>query len=106
MKAVVFPGQGAQRRGMGRELFDAYPGLADEASEVLGYSLRTLCLDDPHRQLGRTEYTQPALFVVGGGAPPPLGGRPRPRPAGIAGATRGGLFARHPPGAVGMAARL
>ncbi|MGY5136601.1 acyltransferase domain-containing protein, partial [Streptomyces nigrescens] len=65
MKAVVFPGQGAQRRGMGRELFDAYPELAEEASEVLGYSLRTLCLDDPHRQLGRTEYTQPALFVVG-----------------------------------------
>ncbi len=65
MKAVVFPGQGAQRRGMGRELFDAYPELVDEASEILGYSLRTLCLDDPRRQLGRTEYTQPALYVVG-----------------------------------------
>ncbi|MEI5130814.1 acyltransferase domain-containing protein, partial [Streptomyces libani] len=80
MKAVVFPGQGAQRRGMGRELFDAYPELAEEASEVLGYSLRTLCLDDPHRQLGRTEYTQPALFVVGGGGPPPPAPPPPPPP--------------------------
>ncbi|MFF4590698.1 ACP S-malonyltransferase [Streptomyces sp. NPDC001388] len=65
MRAVVFPGQGAQRRGMGRELFDAYPGLVEEASDVLGYSIRQLCLDDPHQRLGRTEYTQPALFVTG-----------------------------------------
>lgn len=65
MRAVVFPGQGAQRRGMGRELFDAYPDLADEASDVLGYSIRELCLEDPRRQLGSTEFTQPALFVVG-----------------------------------------
>ncbi|MEU9123596.1 ACP S-malonyltransferase [Streptomyces sp. NPDC048506] len=65
MKAVVFPGQGAQQRGMGRELFDSCPSLTEEASEVLGYSVRELCLDDPRRQLGRTEYTQPALYVVG-----------------------------------------
>ncbi|MFF7725380.1 ACP S-malonyltransferase [Streptomyces sp. NPDC008001] len=65
LKAVVFPGQGAQRRGMGRELFDAYPALTEEASDVLGYSIRTLCLDDPQQQLGNTAYTQPALFVVG-----------------------------------------
>ncbi|MBA2807333.1 ACP S-malonyltransferase [Streptomyces sp. KM273126] len=65
MRAVVFPGQGAQGRGMGRELLDAHPELVEEASNVLGYSVRELCLDDPEGRLGRTEYTQPALYVVG-----------------------------------------
>ena len=65
MRAVVFPGQGAQSRGMGRELFDAYPDLTEQASDVLGYSIRELCLDDPRRRLSHTEFTQPALFVVG-----------------------------------------
>ncbi|WP_314172115.1 ACP S-malonyltransferase [Streptomyces winkii] len=65
MEAVVFPGQGAQARGMGRELFDAFPELTERASGVLGYSVRELCAEDPRRLLRSTEYTQPALFVVG-----------------------------------------
>ncbi|MFI6209100.1 ACP S-malonyltransferase [Streptomyces sp. NPDC051041] len=65
MKALVFPGQGAQFRGMGRDLFDAYPEAAEQASDILGYDLPRLCLHDPHRVLNDTEYTQPALFVVG-----------------------------------------
>ncbi|MFJ5987169.1 ACP S-malonyltransferase [Lentzea sp. NPDC092896] len=65
LTAVIFPGQGAQAKGMGRDLFDAYPELVDRASELLGYSVRELCLDDPRRELKRTEFTQPALFVVG-----------------------------------------
>jgi trans-AT polyketide synthase/acyltransferase/oxidoreductase domain-containing protein len=65
LTAVIFPGQGAQAKGMGRDLFDAYPELVDRASELLGYSVRELCLDDPRRELRRTEFTQPALFVVG-----------------------------------------
>ncbi|WGS47002.1 acyltransferase domain-containing protein [Burkholderia sp. JSH-S8] len=64
-KVFLFPGQGAQRRGMGHELFDAYPALATRASEQLGYDIAELCLDDPRRQLGDTRYTQPALYVVG-----------------------------------------
>jgi trans-AT polyketide synthase/acyltransferase/oxidoreductase domain-containing protein len=65
VKAVIFPGQGAQAKGMGRDLFDAYPEQVEAASDLLGYSIRELCLEDPRRELNRTEFTQPALFVVG-----------------------------------------
>jgi trans-AT polyketide synthase/acyltransferase/oxidoreductase domain-containing protein len=106
MKAVVFPGQGAQRRGMGRELFDAYPELTDEASEILGYSLRTLCLDDPHQQLGRTEYTQPALFVVGALAHRQWRESTGDEPAFLAGHSLGEYCALHGAGAFDFATGL
>jgi trans-AT polyketide synthase/acyltransferase/oxidoreductase domain-containing protein len=64
MHAAIFPGQGSQKPGMGGRLFDAHADLVARADEILGYSLRTLCLEDPHARLGRTLYTQPALFVV------------------------------------------
>lgn len=65
MKAVyVFPGQGSQRKGMGEGLFEKFPDLMSQADECLGYSLKELCLSDPDRVLGKTEYTQPALYVV------------------------------------------
>ncbi|RII13433.1 Polyketide biosynthesis protein BaeE [Streptomyces sp. YIM 130001] len=63
-RIFMFPGQGAQSVGMGRELFDRFPAAEQEASDVLGYSLRSLCLEDPEGRLGNTLYTQPALFVV------------------------------------------
>ena len=42
MKVVMFPGQGAQRIGMGRALFAAFPALVNEADEILGYSVAAL----------------------------------------------------------------
>lgn len=60
----MFPGQGSQRVGMGAGLFESFPTLVACADEVLGYSIKELCLDDPDSRLGRTEYTQPALYVV------------------------------------------
>ena len=64
MKALVFPGQGSQRAGMGEELFDAYGNLVERADDILGYSVRQLCLENPENRLNNTRYTQPALFVV------------------------------------------
>lgn len=64
MKAFLFPGQGSQKKGMGQDLFDRYPIWVAEADAILGYSIKTLCLEDPHNQLKQTQFTQPALFVV------------------------------------------
>ena len=64
MRAVVFPGQGSQRKGMGGSLFDEYAELTSKADQVLGYSIKELCLNDPQDCLGQTQYTQPALYVV------------------------------------------
>jgi malonyl CoA-acyl carrier protein transacylase len=62
--ACLFPGQGSQSKGMGADLFDCFADWTSEADEILGYSIRQLCLQDPEGKLGLTEYTQPALFVV------------------------------------------
>ncbi|OEJ69075.1 ACP S-malonyltransferase [Magnetovibrio blakemorei] len=64
MRAYMFPGQGAQRTGMGEGLFDLFPGLTAQADGVLGYSIRELCLQGPMERLTQTQFTQPALFVV------------------------------------------
>ncbi len=64
MKAIMFPGQGAQAKGMGAGLFERYPAITREASEILGYAVDELCLRDPQNQLSSTMYTQPALYVV------------------------------------------
>lgn len=64
MKVLFFPGQGSQFKGMGQHLWEAYPQLTDSASEILGYSIRELCLNDPQNQLRLTHFTQPALYVV------------------------------------------
>ncbi len=62
--ACVFPGQGSQRKGMGGDLFDHYDSLCAVADDILGYSIRDLCLNNPDGKLRYTQYTQPALFVA------------------------------------------
>lgn len=63
--AVLFPGQGSQFVGMGADLFAARPDLLGEtADELLGWSLRELCLQGPEDELTRTEHAQAALFAV------------------------------------------
>ncbi|WP_054739581.1 ACP S-malonyltransferase [Cellulosilyticum ruminicola] len=64
MKTYVFPGQGSQQKGMGKELFDKYRDLIEISDEILGYSIEELCLEDPEDKLNFTQYTQPALYIV------------------------------------------
>ena len=65
--AFLFPGQGAQVVGMGKDFFDTYD-LAKkrfaEADEALGYSISKLCFEGPADQLQLTEHTQPAILTV------------------------------------------
>ncbi|WP_319925454.1 ACP S-malonyltransferase [Xenorhabdus littoralis] len=60
---AMFPGQGAQFQGMGRDLFDKYQYHMRMAQQVLGYSLAEVCKSETDI-LDRTEVTQPALFVI------------------------------------------
>lgn len=62
--AYIFPGQGAQVVPMGKAVFDRYPGEVEEASDLLGYRIDRLCLQDPEKRLGQTQFTQPALYFT------------------------------------------
>ena len=64
MTTYIFPGQGSQFKGMGNSLFAEFPEFTEKATSILGYSIETLCLEDPHHQLTQTQYTQPALYVI------------------------------------------
>lgn len=68
MKTVfMFPGQGAQAAGMGRDLADSLPevkSLYRQANAIVGYDLAQLCFEGPAEKLDSTEFSQPAIFTT------------------------------------------
>ena len=67
MFSVIFPGQGSQLVGMGKDFYDKYSLVQDlfkEADDTLGFSLSNLILNGPKEHLDLTENTQPAIFLI------------------------------------------
>ncbi len=65
--ALLFPGQGSQRVGMGRDLAQGFPVARqtyEEADDVLGFSLSRLCFEGPETELVLTKHTQPAILAT------------------------------------------
>lgn len=66
MKAFVFPGQGAQFSGMGKDLYDAYSEartIMQRANEILGFSITDVMFEGSDEELRQTKVTQPAIFL-------------------------------------------
>jgi [acyl-carrier-protein] S-malonyltransferase len=67
MFSVIFPGQGSQLVGMGKDFYEKYTLVQDlfkEADEIVGFSLSNLVLNGPKEDIDLTENTQPAIFLI------------------------------------------
>ena len=65
--AFLFPGQGAQKVGMGKDFAEASPAAArvyEEAGEILGWDVAAICFDGPQEELNRTSISQPAILTT------------------------------------------
>jgi len=91
--AFVFPGQGSQFIGMGKDLDPSY---FDRADKILGFSLKQLCLEGPEDALKKTDIQQPAIFTVSAAAFSKM----KDKPDAVAGHSLGEYSALYAAGAI------
>ena len=104
--AFIFPGQGSQAVGMGKELAAQFPAaqqIFDEADSILGFSLSKIMWDGPKEELDETINTQPALYVHSIAVWMTYTLLPYPKPATVAGHSLGELSALTASGALAFA---
>ena len=92
MIAYIFPGQGSQQPGMGKDLaekFTAAREIFEEADDALGFALSELCFNGPAEQLQLTENTQPAILTVSIAALRAMQSQGLPEPSFVAGHSLG-----------------
>ncbi|HEV3468842.1 MAG TPA: ACP S-malonyltransferase [Pyrinomonadaceae bacterium] len=103
--AYIFPGQGSQSPGMGRELAESFPAaraVFEEADEALGFRLSELCFNGPAEDLQLTENTQPAILAVSVAALRAMESEGFPRPDFVAGHSLGEYSALVAAGALSL----
>jgi [acyl-carrier-protein] S-malonyltransferase len=101
--ALLFPGQGSQKVGMGADLYGRSPearALFDKADDTLGYSLSKLCFEGPEEDLKQTINTQPALFATSCATLAALSARVKLSPFAVAGHSVGEYAAIYAAGAM------